>query len=196
MKRRDLIASASALAALTASALSPVVRAQPSAATVNLVSIDYDLGEVGWSSFILRVGDKSAEIGTFSYTTNALDDLIRAAITVATSAYRAELSLDGEPNEWRIILDEGWKPDMRLRVVEFPNISPRMDEQKGVVTFEARVKRDDFAHAVQKAAHDIWDKYGEDGYRAAWIGDNGFPVRALAALDAALAVPPPIEPTN
>jgi len=71
------------------------------------VSINYDLGRHGWSNFKLTVGDVAVEVGPFGYCTDALGDLVRAALMLATSDYRAEVSFDGEPREWRLVIDEG-----------------------------------------------------------------------------------------
>ena len=64
------------------------------------VSIVYDLGRHGWSSFQLTVGDSVVDIGPFGYCTDALGDLVRAALMLVTSDYRVEVSFDGEPREW------------------------------------------------------------------------------------------------
>ena len=183
MKRRTFITLGTAVAATTALPAHTETVSPPN------VAIDYDLGEAGWSSFVLRVGDLSTEVGAFSYTTNALDDLIRVALSCATLAYRTEASFDGEPNEWRLILDEGWAPLMRLRILDFNDIQAGFPEDKVIVNFEARVPADGFARAVQKAAQKIWDAYGSAGYVAAWGGQRAFPLRGLKALDAALATP-------
>jgi hypothetical protein len=66
------------------------------------VAIDYQLGQHGWSQFRLTVGDASTVVGDFGYCTDALGDLVRAALLVATSGARAEVSFDGEPTEWRL----------------------------------------------------------------------------------------------
>jgi hypothetical protein len=151
------------------------------------VSIVYDLGRHGWSSFALTVGDDAIDIGPFGYCTDALGDLVRAALILATSGYHAEVCFDGEPREWRLVLDEGWKPELRLRVYDTAK-HPNAD-----LVFENYVAADDFAHAVRTVAQHIWDTYGAAGYNEAWSGQQGFPLRGLKALDTALSYeePPP-----
>jgi len=170
-----------AVIGFAASGTRGAVAAQPA------VSIAYDLGEAGWSSFVLTVHGKRYEVGAFSWITDALDDLVRLAIDVATGANRAQVSLDGEPMEWRLILDQDNEPDMRLRILTFPDASKAAPESEGHLDFEARVRADDFARAMQTAVHGLWDRYGEKGYAEKWGGDRGFPLRAMRALDAALA---------
>ena len=48
-------------------------------------------GRHGWSSFRLTVGDKAWDIGPFGYCTDALGDLVPAALLLATPDYRAEV---------------------------------------------------------------------------------------------------------
>lgn len=180
MNKRDFIAFT------VASIVMPVAAAK-AAKSSNPVTLDYNLGKHGWSSFKLHVGAKTVEVGTFSYTTNALDDFVDAALLLAGGENRVEISLDGEPNEWRIIVDEGSMPDMHLRILSFPDIYQHSPESLGRLEFEARVKRDDFARAVQAATHKIWDRYGAEGYVKTWGGSQGFPLAPMRALDAALS---------
>lgn len=135
---------------------------------MSLISITYDLGRHGWSRLKLTLGGKTLDIGPFGYCTDALGDLIRAALMLATSAYHVEVCFDGEPYEWRLIVDEGWKPELRLRV-----------EGNGVVLIEGCVTADEFARTIQKVGQDIWDGYKAEGYNEAWNGPRGFPLRAL-----------------
>jgi hypothetical protein len=158
------------------------------------VSIAYDLGRNGWSSFKLTVGDDELEVGPFGYCTDALGDLVRAALLLATYEYRVEVRFDGEPHEWRLVVDEGWKPERRLRVLTFSD-NMGLPETDGQLVIETHVTVDAFARAVQKVAQDIWDTYGAVGYNEAWTGQRGFPLRGLRALDAALSCGEP-RPKN
>ena len=165
------------------------------------VSIDYDLGQHGWSSFTLRADGHAIEIGRFGYCTDALGDLIRAALLVATAAPRAEARFDGEPAEWRLILGEptGWvlvtdwaarppppPPGVRLRVLTFDSYLLDAPDEKGTAVLDTYVTGDAFARAVQEAAWSVWDTHGPCGYTELWTGSKGFPLRALKALDVAL----------
>ena len=58
------------------------------------VCIDYQLGKNGWSRFQLSVGTASVVIGPFGYCTDALGDLVRAALMIATTGLRAEVRFD------------------------------------------------------------------------------------------------------
>lgn len=162
------------------------------------VCIDYELGQHGWSHFRLAVGTSSVDVGPFGYCSDALGDLVRAALILATSGWRAEVSFDGEPMEWRLIIGPYLDPaqsgsiDFRLRVLTFPSASgPPSPEAEGDNVFEAQCSSDSFVQAVLKAAQTVWDEYGADGYDRAWGGPCGFPLRALSALRAVISVQEP-----
>jgi hypothetical protein len=157
----------------------------------NEVSIDYQLGQHGWSQFTLAVGAISTVVGPFGYCSDALGDLVRAALMVATSGWRAEVVFDGEPREWRLMIgayadvDPPKWTDFRLRV--FDNaLAPEKDK-----IFEASCSPDSFVGAVLRAAQSVWDEYGADGYDKLWGGPNGFPLRALNALKTAISIQEP-----
>jgi hypothetical protein len=160
------------------------------------VCIDYQLEQNGWSRFQLSVGASSVVVGPFGYCTDALGDLVRAALMIATSGWQAEVSFDAEPMEWRLIVGDysaqyGWT-DFRLRVLTFPNAGgPPFSEAEGDKLFEAQCTAESFVHAVLRAAVAVWDEYGADGYDRLWGGPCGFPLRALTALKAALSVQEP-----
>src|SRR5947209_3710553 len=109
------------------------------------VSIQYDLGQNGWSRFQLIVGAASVVVGPFGYCTDALGDLVRTALMIATSAWRAEVSLDAEPMEWRLVAGPYWNPtqsswtDFRLRVLTFQYLAdPPSPDAEGICLLEAQ----------------------------------------------------------
>jgi hypothetical protein len=162
------------------------------------VCIHYQLGQHGWSNFRLNVGTASVIVGPFGYCTDALGDLVRAALVIATSGLQAEACFDAEPMEWRLIAGGYWDAarsgwaDFRLRILIFPYaLSPPSPEAEGETVFEAQCSAESFVHAVLGAAQAIWDEYGSDGYDKAWGGPRGFPLRALHALKAAISVQEP-----
>jgi hypothetical protein len=160
------------------------------------VCIDYQLGKNGWSRFQLNVGATSIVVGPFGYCTDALGDLVRAALIIAASGLRAEVSFDAEPMEWRLIVgpyaaSSGWT-DFSLRVFTFPDATGHpLSEAEGRKLFEAQCTAESFALAVLRAAETVWNDYGVDGYNRVWGGPCGFPLRALSALRAAISVQEP-----
>jgi hypothetical protein len=138
----------------------------------------------------LSVGTASVVVGPFGYCTDALGDLVRAALMIATSAVRAEVSFDAEPMEWRLIAE--WSREFRVRVLTFQGlVNPPDPEAEGNCLFEAQCSAEEFVHAVLRAAQAVWDQHGGDGYDKAWGGPCGFPLRALHALKTAISVQEP-----
>ena len=164
---------------------------------VSPVSIEYRLEQHGWASFTLTVDDLHVEVGEFGYCTDALGDLIRAALMVVTGGGFASASFDAEPKEWRILLgtEGSWTSpsDMiPLRVRTFSHSGAGLPESQGVMVFEAEVERDQFARAVLAAAQTVLERLGVDGYAKAWnFTFSRYPLRALHALETALTIEEP-----
>ena len=105
-----------------------------------------------------------SSLAAFDYCSDALGDLVRAALIIATSGWRAEVFFDGEPREWRLLIGAyadinppKWT-DSRLRVFD---VAPGSEDN---TTFEASCSPDSFIRAVLMAAQAVWDQYGADGY--------------------------------
>ena len=54
------------------------------------VCIQYDLGRHGWSKFRLNVGTASVVVGPFGYCTDALGDLVRAALMLGCRSIKLD----------------------------------------------------------------------------------------------------------
>lgn len=166
---------------------------------VNPVSVDYQIEQHGWASFTLTVDDLRVEVGAFGYCTDALGDLIRAALMVATDGSFASVSFDAEPKEWRVLLGTkgSWStpPDpIPLRVKTFPDAGACLPESEGVTVFEAEVHRNEFARAILAAAQKVLEHHGADGYAKAWnFTFDRYPLRALRALETALTTMAPTD---
>lgn len=159
------------------------------------ISIEYDLGRSGWSRFTLNVGDRKVDVGSFSYCTDALGDLVRAALAMATGAYRAEVGLELEPGEQRLIFQRAYRSSSlggscQLSLLEFEDFAC-LPEERGRVLFKATVETEAIARAIAGTAQALWDRHGPDEYNALWMGDRGFPLSALRALQCALEVEDP-----
>ena len=95
------------------------------------VHLDYRLGEHGWADLTLTVGPNSIDIVGFGYCTDALGDLVRAALIVATSGRRAEVVFDGEPAQWLLVVERDRSRTIgqpgaaiNLRVEASPDLTP------------------------------------------------------------------------
>ena len=152
------------------------------------VRIEFDLGLHGWATIQILAGPLSYEAGTFSYLTDALGDLVRAALAITTGAYRARFSLSGEPMEWRWLIERrNNDPDkLELRILSFADAFADEPDDRGRHEFSASCGADEFARAVSGAAEAVLGLHGLEGYHERWM-EYPFPLRALRALQTALA---------
>ncbi len=159
------------------------------------VKVDFALQGAGWADCRLEIGLSVLEMKGVSYCTDALGDLVRVAALIAAGHHAGTLSFDGEPREWRWILERHWsddlkgvEPGLRIRIFGFPDIYRHAPESEGHLEFEAVCGPDSFALAVERMAESLWDALGADGYAEVW-GAAPFPERALAGLKAVLGSP-------
>lgn len=162
------------------------------------VALAYRLTGFGWAAFDLRIGEASIEVGTFSYLTDALGDLVRATLEIATGGYRADAVFDGEPVTWRLVLQRDWNSpharSLHIAVDEFSDMA-HVGETPGTALFAGSCDAEAFARVVADAVDAVWAEFGADGYNERWAAlDHGFPLRALTALKAALATEEPSAP--
>jgi hypothetical protein len=162
------------------------------------VFIDFRLTGSGWAELELRIGQESFTVDGISYTTDALGDLLRATLMIATGEWSASVSFDGEPRESRLIAGNVWDEALRrrrfrVRMLEFADIGSHQPDEEGVLVFDAECEARDLAAAVRDAASRLWDE-GAESYR--WR-DIPFPLRALRALETALTTEdPPVPPSD
>jgi hypothetical protein len=139
----------------------------------------------GWADLEFRIGEKAFVTSGVSHTTDALGDLLRSAVMIATGSDRANIHLDREPAEWRIQLTSmldiatGLGP-MQLRILEFESVYRERPDTEGSEVFMASCGALEFGSAVLKMANDIAGGYENLGW------DHPFPVAAVHALESAL----------
>lgn len=155
---------------------------------LNNFAVAMHLRGIGSTDVYLRSATRSFTIPGASYTTDALGDLVRAAVSIVCSAQRCTFSMDGEPAEFRFIIsmDAKTTPMARIRILEFHDIYEKLPDADGVEVFTCEAPRDEFGRAVLSAANKVLDDYGAAGYATANGGLNAFPIRAVAALASAL----------
>lgn len=153
---------------------------------ITALELEYNLLEHGWANFHLRCCGKEVSVGDFSYTTDALGDLVRAAISILGGARQITIRLDGEPIETRLILDQANQTDINLRILSFDDIYRPVPEEAGALIFEANINRLAFARAIQNAAHHVLTAHGLEGYLNS-RSYHDFPLTDLEALDLALS---------
>ena len=138
-----------------------------------------------------------------SYCTDALDDLVRVGLDIATGKGIAAAIFDHEPALTALVAETAWTDgndwhqEARLSVIQNLQtpIEPTFEWRESVeADFLFSVSsRDELARLFLDAALRVWEAHGAEGYRQLWGGRMGFPRRAVAALEAALNCPPDLE---
>lgn len=160
--------------------------------------IELKLGELTWSHCRINCDGRVIEI-EFGDCSDAVGDLLRTALLIATGAPSATCSFDGEPYEWRLTLDWTleWPNRLDVQIRGFPDIYARAPNEEGELLYSIVCRPDDFARAVARAGQALLDELGIEGFDARWR-PNRFPIRALRSLQAALSLEelPPLPPSR
>lgn len=160
--------------------------------------ISFHLGEAGWADLTIDDETKPQAIRGISYLSDALDDLLRLGIDVATDRGYGISQFFHEPGSTILFAETGWWDGddwvrgVRLSAVDgedYGGAEPTWRvlyaaERKFVVHFPSR---DALASAVLAAGRHVLQTWNIDGYSQRWSGRLGFPLRGLAALQAALS---------
>jgi hypothetical protein len=147
------------------------------------VSIAFTFIGEGWADCELRLGDKHVKLTSISYLTDALGDLLRFALMIATGADSASVSFDREPAQWHLIatslLDSAsGRGPVSIAVFDTTGEQPTAPDDR---VFIGDCEALDFAQAVLIEMQRLQKSLGDQGWGVP------YPVRALRALEAALS---------
>jgi len=148
-------------------------------------SINFTLDGAGWATCIVSSGDAHCEI-TASYLSDALGDLVRAALATLSDGNPVSLSFDEEPGEFRWLLEQLPSNLLVVRILGFPELWGDRPDSEGKSLFRAEVTTIDFGKAVQAAAATVLEKHGVKGYAKSWI-QHSFPLEQFQLLGDAIA---------
>ena len=175
----------------------------PSVPEPELVGFSFELHDAGWASLETKVGRRSFTIPAFGNMTDGLGDLVRAALQVATGESYTGVIFDEEPQRWGLALEPSGLSDANERIARLTirdggtALSADGWSNRPVwrwatkPVLEGFVETDTFAHAVQIVAASARARYSDAVCRERWGypgSREGFPLRGLKALEAALAI--------
>ena len=159
------------------------------------LTIDFRFTGAGWTDIEIANGDRTYLLQGLSYLTPVLDDVVRAAIQIATGAWRAHADFEMEPGIRRLGVEQAhwsghWVFQPRILVLDYhgSESDPRATDFTQICAMDID-KVEEFSTAILHAARSIRDRHGYEGYDDLWTS-TPFPVRAVAALEAALATEP------
>jgi hypothetical protein len=168
---------------------------------VTSCSLNFKLKGAGWADLEIVVGDSTTVIDAISYCTNALGDLVRMGIDIATDKGFGATIFDHEPALSVLVAETAWLEQntwgrgARLSVVRnLPNPPEASFKWRASVEADAVFdvgSRDELARLFLDMALRVRQEHGEEGYQRLWGRQFSFPRRAVAALEAALNCPEP-----
>jgi len=153
---------------------------------VSSVETNFHIVGFGSADLEFKFTDRHFVAEGISYTTDAVGDLLRAALLIAAGAPNASVSFDREPAEWRLILRSlldvaSGRGPVELSVFEFADSCAALPDSEGHEVFKVSCSALDFAHAVLKTVDSV------KGAASAMEFGGDFEV-AYQALKAALNV--------
>src|SRR4051812_43812367 len=129
----------------------------------------------GWVEVEIANGEQVCKLGSLSYLTPVLDDVIRAAIQIATGAWRAHADFELEPGIRRLTVEQAywsvdrWVDQPRVLVLDYRGSGN--DPRREDFTQACAIDIDDvaeFSAAVLHAAKEVRDRHGYGGYDDLW----------------------------
>jgi hypothetical protein len=149
------------------------------------LTIDYKLTGSGWAECTISDGESSCTV-TASYLSDALGDLVLAAVVMLHNFFDLSFSFEEEPGEYRWVFTvaRDKQPELlELKVLDFAyehNVQPTR------LLFQTVCSATVFGNAVLKAASDVLEEYGEAGYLERWV-EYPFPTERVNELTQLLA---------
>lgn len=159
-----------------------------------MVSLNFSIGSDGWQRFRLRVDGQEIDVGPFGADTDALGDLVRAGLHLATGGHAATIRFDGEPENWLLDLSRDLDAIERPRPLlgrVFYSEAAKATAVAGILVARFRCDQDELARAIAATGRAVLETWGQAGYVDASAGLDGFPLRGVVAIEAALQQPDP-----
>ena len=150
------------------------------------VEFSYELIGTGWAKCTLRVGEQVATV-TASCLSDGLADLASATAAALRGHPRPSASFADEPGEYRWILEPTADGQVRIRILEFPELWRQRPDEEGVVLLDGECRLQTFAGAIVSELKRLERKHGHEGYHNEW--EHDFPAERLAELQGLLKRP-------
>jgi hypothetical protein len=151
------------------------------------VEINYKLTGTGWAECTLHVDDAHVTV-TASYLSDALDDLASAIAAALRGHPHSTARFDEEPGEYRWIFEPLPEEQVRIRVLEFPDLWGNRPDEEGQQIFQAECRLRTLAGAMISALQKLEEKYGIVGYREKWV-EHDLPMNRVPELQELLEKP-------
>ena len=131
------------------------------------MELSYKLTGSGWASAVVSDGDRQFEIPRISYLSDALKDLVKAAIGLLEGATRVWFLWHDEPGEHRWIVNR-ISDDLVIRILWFDDAFKALPDEKGKELFRFNCRLANFTGEVLACARSLLSEYGKEAYRDQW----------------------------
>jgi hypothetical protein len=140
------------------------------------IQIDYRLTGSGWAECTVSSADQTC-LASASYLSDALRNLILAANCALAGFSNFSFRFDEEPGEFRWVITSP-RPsetnEIQIEILYFPDLWGGRPYEEGALLYRSRCRPVVFAKAVESAAKQVLDTYGESGYKEKW-DEHPFP---------------------
>ena len=159
----------------------------PQTLGVMSLSITYRLVGTGWAKCVLSDDNAECEI-TASYLSDALGNLVLAALASLSGFKAVSFGFDEEPGEYRWVIEAIDLNEIKIELLNFDELWGNKPNADGELIFSTTCRPVVFARTVHGAATLVLKEHGEGGYIEKW-GKHQFPSRQLTLLSELLALP-------
>lgn len=149
------------------------------------LSIVYALVGTGWSRCTVKAEGHQVELSA-SYLSDALGNLVLAAIATLSGFRICTFGFDEEPGEYRWVIEAIDTNIVKVEVLEFSELWGKLPNSDGKLLITFKCAPLVFAKAVHEAALAVLNKYGVTGYNDKW-SEYPFPERQVAVLGETIA---------
>lgn len=144
------------------------------------LKIDYRLVGAGWAECTVEHAASKCYLSA-SYLSDALGNLVLAAVGVLAGLHCVETSFDEEPGEFRWAVEWHDNTDVHVRVLRFDELWGNRLSAEGKELLGFTCHPLVFGEAVHKAASIVLAQHGLAGYKEKWVRHD-FPQKQLELL--------------
>jgi hypothetical protein len=145
------------------------------------LAIDYRLAGAGWADCTVKCSSAACELSA-SYLSDALGNLVLAAVGVLAGHHSVSVGFDEEPGEYRWSITRIGNDQVHLCVLSFNELWGNRPDTEGEMLLECDLHPLQFGEAVQAAARAVLTKHGVAGFKEKW-GEHDFPTKQFELLD-------------
>lgn len=142
--------------------------------------IDYRLAGAGWADCTVELGDAKCEVSA-SYLSDALGNLVLAAVGVLAGFHNVSFGFDEEPGEYRWAVTRVGNDQVSVSLLSFKQLWGNQPDSEGELLLAGTLHPLQFGEAVLHAAGVVLERHGLAGYKEEWV-EHDFPVKQLELL--------------